>query len=1109
MSNATPQAIAIHSGHSRIAVRAGAGSGKTTVLVGRVMRILREKSAGLDQIVAITFTDKAASEMKVRLRRECRKAADEQGRDSPETASFWRGFERRMDSARIMTIHGFCSALLRENAFAIGIDPDFVIVQDAAAVFLREEVISATLNALLEARDEGALRLAEELELGELRSALDQLLSAQAMAGRALDMLRGKTADELLRYWLELADEKNAREWADLRSDAGFLKAADTLRGLDGACSDPGDKHEVQRVAILAAIAEIMRTEDWRAGSQHLDVVRGFNGRGGSKKAWRDEETLAESRRLCTGLRDRAREVGIVEVDEARDGRAAGLVLDLLALADRVIAAYAAAKTERSLMDFDDLLIQTRGVLREHGDVRRAAAASIKHLLIDEFQDTDSIQLEVAEQLTNGADKRATHLFLVGDAKQSIYDFRGAEVEVFRRTVETIGGAINLDANYRTARNVLEFINDYFESSRLLGDDTQHMIADRALVADIGIEILIPNGTNDDSSDERRRMEARLTATRIREMCADDPVTVYDKEENRERPARYDDVAILFSASTAMSIYEEALDEAGVPYSTVSGHGFFRRQEINDVINLMRVVLDPWDEPALLGALRSPIAALSDPSVYELASARPLSVAFESNARLADVEQDGRLARFRGLVQELRGIAEGSVPEFVRVTLERTGIEAVSASRPHGGQRVANLRKLVDLAEDFSSAGARGLRSFVSYLERVKDSDLREGDAPAAAKGTITLSTIHKAKGLEWPIVVIADMANTRKGRQNFSRVRMDRNLGVGLILDGEDGERAPTAMTQLIQRASNRKKRDEDARLLYVAMTRARDYLVLAGAPESGPPAWMNSVEGFLATIPRGEDGVAEGGAWRAIIRRECASPLRAAGEAPAIHAYRQNPRLDAAPPRAGTPFSISVGQLLDGLLEDDTASTIGELPAVRRGGRRYDAGGMRRGELVHRFFERWTFEDGPADAIASVVRMAEAEGETPRDLEGDLTQIAERFAASGLRELLAGRGLRKELPFVVRIGPGFVSGVIDALTADGVIVDYKTGNADEARRERHARQVRLYAHAARALGMGGTLEAIVYYTDSGEVQTIDTTRDACGPVVAAVAKLIGDAVA
>lgn len=1107
MSDASPQTSAIHSNEPRLAVRAGAGSGKTTVLVGRIMRILREKSAELDEIVAITFTDKAASEMKSRLRRECRRVADDEGRDSPEVASFWRGLERRMDSARVTTIHGFCSALLRENAFTIGIDPDFAIVQDATAVFLREEVISAALNELLEARDAGALRLAEELELGALRSALDRLLSAQAITGMALDTLRGKTADEVFRYWLELADENNAREWADLRGDADFLGATEALRSLDDACSDPADKHDIQRVAMLRAVAEIMRSEDWRAGSLHLEAVRKFDGRVGGKKAWSDEETLKESKRLCTALRERTKEVGIVELDEACDGRAAALVVDFLALADQVVAAYARAKSERSFMDFDDLLVQTRRVLREHDDVRRSAAANIKHLLIDEFQDTDAIQLEVAEQLTNGPGKHAPHLFLVGDAKQSIYDFRGAEVEVFRQTVESFGGAVNLDANYRTAPNVLDFINDFFESTGLLRNDTQRMIADRTRVAEIGVEILMPKVNDEDSADEQRRIEARLTAARICEMCAGGPVTVYDKDEDRKRPARYEDAAILFSASTAMSIYEEALDEAGVPYSTVSGHGFFRRQEINDVVNVMRVTLDPWDEPALLGALRGPIAALSDPSVYELASARPLSVAFESDARLADVEQNERLARFRGLVQELRGMAEEPVPEFVRVMLERTGIEAVSASRPHGGQRVANLRKLVDLAENFSSAGARGLRSFVAYLERVKDTDLREGDAPAAAKGAVTLSTIHKAKGLEWPIVVIADMANTRKGRRNASRVHLDRNLGVGIVLEGEDGERSTTAMTQLIQRANDRKKREEDARLLYVAMTRARDYLILAGSPGSGSPAWMSSVEEFLATIPRGDDGLVVSGAWRAIVRRECASPVRAAAEAPAIRAYGRNPRLDAAPPREGESFSISVGQLLDRLEEDGAAPTIGDLPAVHRGGRRYDAAGMRRGELVHRFFEHWELDGGPKEAITDVTRMAEAEGDAPRDLESELSEIAERFTASGLRARLAGLGLRKELPFVVRIGEGVVSGVIDALTADGVIVDYKTGTADEARRERYAQQVRLYAHAARTLELGRALEAIVYYTDTGEMQPIDTTRDACGPVVARAANLIATA--
>lgn len=1008
MERTQQQSDAIELRADRICVDAGAGSGKTRILVERVAAILENKEAKLEEIAAITFTEKAAAEMKERLRRAFREKASAP-RITPDEMSRWRNLERSVEMARISTIHSFCASLLRENALLLGLDPDFAVLAEAETALLMEETITETLHVLFEQRDESATRLATEMRVSELKGISATLLQRRNLLERIANRYPLDDPTQLRQRWEQVTTEEHKRRLAALghsRTLRHYLKA---LRRFEGKCINDSDSREAWRRTMLDALSRIGQNSDPETAEKELARLAEKPDGKARKNNWSPPEAFAKLSRLQDSIRDFASDVLESLSDPETEKRAAQITADLFKTAQHVIRALAEAKTRLNAFDFDDLIAGALRMLRDDETLRLRTARGIKFLLIDEFQDTDGMQLEIARLLTDYPG--GPSLFIVGDAKQSVYRFRGAEVEVFEQERERAKRVLPLDCNFRSLPDVLGFVNHFLGASGLLGavEDYKPMAVHRAALGEPQVEFLV-TGPSDGAkwlAEDYRRAEARLIAGRIQALCeGDTPASVYDERTASWRSADYGDVAILFRAMSNVYLYEEELRKARVPYTVIAGAGFYTRQEVLDVLNVLKVVLDPWDEAALLGFLRGPIAGLSDESILRLARAGGLAVAFGSDQAPDRFPQRENFSRARELIAGLRARTDLALPAFLRHVLNVTGYEAIALTQFPGLQRASNVRKLIDLAQDFAHQRPPSLRAFVQYLTEVGSQNIREGEAslqPTGA-GAVTLMSVHKSKGLEFPVVVIPDMSQGHYGSRTDA-LFLHRELGMAVKVADATGDPVTPAMGEAINDRIADEEEAENARLLYVAMTRARDYLVMSGTDKPGAGSWFEALDDEYAIASRDHGALISGEGWRAVVLRQAGDVVKkvdATAETviPSREALLR--RIEPVPAIAPHRLTFSISSILDHMAGGfDEHEERGGADAERGGGA---ARALVRGALVHRMFEVWDFTADvlpPVEALTAEARVGLGE----RDgFAEELRAIAERFRKIG--DLRTSRG-------------------------------------------------------------------------------------------------------
>ena len=1075
---------------------AGAGSGKTRILVERIVDILDRREAALEEITAITFMEKAAAEMKDRLRRAFRGKASAQD-ITPAELSYWRDLERRVEHMRISTIHSFCASLMRENALRLGLDPDFGVLAEAESVLLTEATLTETLHDLYAKDDPSAMRLAGELSEKPLRSLLQFLLRKRNLLERVARDYPLEDAEALLTRWETEEPRERKRRLAELRSTPAVRRWLKQLAAFDGRCVSVTDGREIWRSTALDALRRILDAGD-AAVVRHQLVRIGEKMPKGFKKNWETEESFEQVTLLQKAVKRWAESLLAETRNPAVERAAAELVAAVYTTARTLIEALATAKQKLNALDFDDLIAGALTMLRENDDLRSRTARGIKFLLIDEFQDTDGAQLEIARLLANH--ESGPGLFIVGDAKQSIFYFRGAEVDVFQEERTRALDIIPLDRNFRSLPDVLDFVNDFFARSRLLDqvENYRPMAAHRARQEDARIEFLFTTRPPDTKSrwpmSEYRRAEAGHVATRIRQLCAGE-TRVYDEHTDTWRAPHYGDIALLFRSTSNIHLYEGALRNAGIPYTLIGGAGFYTRQEIMDVLNLLRVISDPWDEMALLGFLRGPIAGLSDESLLRLRHAGQLVHVFESTMLPEDFLQTEELTHARNLVTSLRPKSQLPLPSFLRHVLEETGYEAILLAQYLGVQKASNVRKLIDLAQDFARQRPPSLRAFVQYLQKIGSQNVRESEAPLQPEGTgaVTLMTIHKSKGLEFPVVFIPDMAQESIA-SNKEAVFLHKNLGMSMKVTGDDGLPLLPSMAGLIRDRISEEEEAEEARLLYVALTRARDYLVLCGTDEVKDESWFGAIAREFGVLSAKEGAPVQGAGWRGVVHRPAPMFTRGASASAApelpdhgVLARRIAPLISA--PASRLTFSISsvLDRMAGGFDEEEER---GE-PETRKP-RKDAAWAMSRGTLVHRLFELWDFQTAAAPPLKDLIAEARLGLSRRNAMLEELTGLAERFRASALYPLLAAqRTLRREAPFLLKLGETIISGTIDALLEDGTILDYKTGAMEPSRHARYEWQLLLYAAAVRALCGVTPPRGLLYYVDEDTVHETVITED------------------
>ena len=945
-----------------VSLTAGAGSGKTRTLVARYLAQL-DRGFLPREVVAVTFTEKAAREMRNRIRAEAH--AWLVGACPPEARPRWAEIEADVDAARIGTIHGLCAALLRSHPAEAGVDPRFEVLDEGLGATLRAQAVEDTL-AWMVAQPRLAPLLAA-FAVDDLAEIVARLLGARLDAGPAL-------AADVAEVWPRLLAAA-LRRFLD---DAGVQSAAAELDGLnaDGRLlADAGDKLADQIVGWLA---------QWRgvgaalADGSSLDAAvalftlrREHSGGGAGKKTSQARAALKAFReRYDASINDwlGGKDSKHAPPDPAIEARTAALIPMLGALFDRAQAAYQSAKDLRQALDFDDLEAGAVALLAQP-DVRARWQQQIKALLVDEFQDTNQRQRQIVEALAGISDGLSGRLFVVGDAKQSIYRFRGAEVGVFQQLAHDItargGLPLVLDQTFRAHAGLVDALNELLAAvwhtaaavSETPPVPFAPLIAERQEprpgLASPFIEFLVGLG----DAQAGRRAGAQALARRLSELRADGAI-------------KWDDVALLFRASTAFPIYESALEAAGIPFVTVAGRGFYDRPEIRDLLNILRALSDPWDDLALAGLLRSPAFGLSDAGLYQLrwpvGAAQPRSLRQALSGNAGELAEADRLQaeRARLIVAELTGLVDRvAVAELLKQVLDATCYPAILASTEAGSRLQRNVDKLL---ADAHGSGLVRVAEFLEYIETLQASGAREGEAPAEAGGALRLMTVHKAKGLEFPVVVLADAARERPSLTQRVLLSNAAGLAPHAARLGE-----PPLLFRLARRAEEAQSDAEDVRVLYVAATRAREKLIICGH-YNGRTAqtWLSSLAGAAGVDL--DQLAAEPGSWRHTVLAQSGQPV--AGMAMLLQSDEAS-ALDSPPAAAPeAPGSIPEAAPLYHplIVEFEVAPTPASaahdiIPTARSqthwtGQRRDAPDETLLGSLVHTALHRWRFPGDPA---------------------------------------------------------------------------------------------------------------------------------------------------
>ena len=857
-----------------ICVTAGAGSGKTTILVNRYLKILREGNANPQEIVAITFTEKAAAEMKERIIEEL---SPQEKRDGSEQDNSLQGFREKMSTAHISTIHAFCSRILREFPFQAGVPANFSILQGIDQKLSLQQIITGTLKDIainpnhphraeltrLLRRYGGQKKLVDFFAtMINQRDVLEHLMQEIYSNPNDTEIRKGlqqQVHDTLmsamgvpefircLNAVLQVATGKNAAAVRDLTQQLEILYGKNP------------DSPEVPK--LLKQIADPITIKNGNIAKAAFigtrvdttDIDTEINGLVSAAKKIKalplleNEKDDDKTGNVETDDEDKANEVG------TDDDFLLSTIRDLLTLYTRISEAYRIAKLSQGKLDFADLQLKTRDLLRDNEEIRQKLVSQHKYYMVDEYQDTNKLQYELVMLLTNKL--KSANLFIVGDPKQSIYRFRGADVSIFEKTrkeIEKNGGLdIPLTENFRSLRDTVGFVNYFF--NRLMGDgketefEVQYepLTQARPVKANGTVEILLGK------QDEETASEYSLIAQHIINMKANRE-TVWVRstsEENRgmevERPIQYGDIAILIRSRRHLPDIEHALHEAGIPYLTTGGVGFYQRQEIYDIWNYLHFLEAPTkNQTSLAAVLRGPAFGISDTELYEI------SRQDEENEENFWDHAQGYQDRSHNLNRAITTLKRHSqfahrmpVNQLILTLVNETGMIGTLRTGKYGQQRWANYQKLLELARNFDGdENKQTLPDFIEFLDTLITEEPQEGEAPVeAGSGAVQIMTIHAAKGKQFPIVILPRL--DRKGQTDMEPF-IDEALGIGfspLNPDNDYKKTEPEIVTHMKNRADE-KEIAENKRLFYVGTTRACDRLILSGTlPAANMLGWLH----------------------------------------------------------------------------------------------------------------------------------------------------------------------------------------------------------------------------------------------------------------------------
>jgi ATP-dependent exoDNAse (exonuclease V) beta subunit len=938
---------------------------------------------------------------------------------------------RELDGEWVSTIHGFCNRLLKAHPFGVGLDPRFRELDEAGAAVLRGEAFERALEAFCAAGEPDRLRLLATYRAQGLRRMLTGVYETLRSAGRELVLELGErpSFDDALASFRQ--------EAAALADDAA---ATETQRGnaLEAAgVSAPGTLPE--RVVDLSAL----QCRGTRAAAYE-----------GARKALE----LAALEELAAADRD--------------------LLQELL---ERFADEYAASKRRESVVDFEDLQLAARELLRSDVEVRDAARLRFRLVMVDEFQDTNLLQCELIDLV---AHPEHTEVFTVGDEFQSIYGFRHADVRVFRERRQQAESLLTLRSNYRSRPQVLAAINDLFSGA--FGEEFQPLAASAEFADPVfghPVELLVVDKASYRGSGEHWRSgEARAVARRVRELV--------DRGE-----AEPGEIVVLFAAGTDAERYEEELRRVGLPTYRATGRGYFGQQQVVDLLAYLRLLHNRYDDVAFATVLASPFVGVTNDTLVLLrrgAVRRPLFTAIERGVPEGVEESEARLLRafLQRYERLVRFAGRARLERLCDQILAEHDYDLAVLARWDGPRRFANLRKLGRLARDYEAVRGADLAAFVRFVRDQDALGARELEAVAQeeGEGAIRLLTIHGAKGLEFKVVIVADAGRDIGGPRGGDEIvaLSDGRFGFRMVHPTR-GDRQPVFDFEEVREAERAQEREERLRLYYVAMTRAIDRLIVSGAVDLERSADRETPIGWVLGRLEANDAVAAAGAEpfevdrgeaRFVVSVERFAPRSDAPPDPAREGESAGEQLalfGQLPPvgvTAGLEL-VPIGQLSDPPLHEVRRLSYSALALFERCSYRYfaervagltsapprrrpDGEAVARGlmatevgDAVHRLLEHV-----PLDEPAPPAR-AELEGTVrawyPQVTDDNLERVAELVDAY-CRSELASRlatlpGAQVERPFTFVHDGVLLHGRLDVLWRSGseaLVVDYKSNVLD-----------------------------------------------------------------
>lgn len=897
----TEQQQVIDLRNRNILVSAAAGSGKTAVLVERIVKIITDKNhpVDIDHLLIVTFTNAAAAEMRERIGNAIEKALDEQPGDEHLLRQL-----TLIHNAQITTIDSFCLYVVRNHFHEIDLEPNFRIGDEGELKLLREDVLGKVLEQNYEEPSEAFSDFVEGYASGRTDAALNEMILQLYEFSRSYPWPE-KWLDSFVGiYRIENREELDRAEWlAPLTQNIRFvLKDCEQLLKQALAVTQQDDGPDMYEKAVQSDLEKyegLSRLISFCELSGALSDIkydrlassRGFEGDPDKLELVKSLREQAKDvvKKLCKQYFFCSPEMMIEQLE-----RTEPMLEEVVRLTKQFADEFAAAKRRKNLVDFHDVEHFALQILVDEETEKAKKTAeefrdTFEEIMIDEYQDSNEVQETLIRSISR-EERGENNIFMVGDVKQSIYRFRLARPELFMKKYdsysleESTTQRIDLHKNFRSREEVLTCTNDIFYKimARSLGNveyDAEAALypgASYPVSADFIPEILLADSNDelleDTELSDKKTLEAKIVAEEIRHLMKTQPVT--DKATGELRAARYSDIVILLrSLSGWADSLVEVLNGNGIPAHTVSSTGYFSTVEVQTVLSMLRLLDNPRQDIPMAAVLRSPMAGLTDEELavlrledgsvpfheavlelaeglYEEDGQKEISNSEEDQkqGRNADGKKEDdiettahrKLLKFYKKYKQLRQLVPDTpIHELIEIILRETGYGHYVAAMPAGNRRTANLNMLLEKATAYEKTSYKGLFHFVRYIDELQkyDVDFGEADMVGENEDVVRIMSIHKSKGLEFPIVIVSGMGKNFNKQDTRSKMVLHPELGIGLdYMDGKKRIKSPTIAKKAIAKQIDLENLGEELRVLYVALTRAKEKLILTGTLKDAP---------------------------------------------------------------------------------------------------------------------------------------------------------------------------------------------------------------------------------------------------------------------------------